>query len=118
MADTGIGLSPDEQGRIFEQFYQAGDSLSRTAQGTGLGLSIIKQLVEAHGGKIWVESQVGKGSRFSFTLPVFSPKAKPLRPPSELASSQGETRQGQVSSPAPGDRTREGTPKTHAERLG
>ncbi len=74
VADTGIGLSPDEQKRVFERFYQAGDPLTRTSRGTGLGLSIAKQLVEAHGGSIGVESEAGKGSRFFFMLPVSSPR--------------------------------------------
>jgi len=75
VADTGIGLLPDDQKRVFEQFYQVEDSLMRTSKGTGLGLSIVKEVIEAHGGKISVESEVGKGSRFFFTLPVFSPQA-------------------------------------------
>jgi signal transduction histidine kinase len=72
VTDTGIGIPPDDQGRIFERFYQVGDSLTRTSTGTGLGLSIAKQLVEAHGGSMSLESEVGNGSCFSFTLPVFS----------------------------------------------
>ncbi len=72
VTDTGIGIPSDSQKRIFERFYQVGDSLTRTSTGTGLGLSIAKQLVEAHGGSISLESEAGKGTRFSFTLPVFS----------------------------------------------
>jgi signal transduction histidine kinase len=74
VADTGVGISPEDQKKIFERFYQTGDSLTRTAQGTGLGLAITKQLVDAHGGRILLESQTGKGSRFFFTLPLFSPR--------------------------------------------
>jgi len=74
VADTGIGISPENQKRIFDRFFQVGDSLMRTSKGTGLGLTITKQLIEAHGGKISVESEVGKGSRFFFSLPIFSQK--------------------------------------------
>ncbi|MFQ5842898.1 MAG: sensor histidine kinase, partial [Thermodesulfobacteriota bacterium] len=106
--DTGIGLSPDEQERIFEQFYQVGDCLRRTSQGTGLGLSIAKQLVEGHGGRIWVESEVGKGSRFSFTLPVFSQKVKRLGPSSVPRSSRKKVRRGRGTFPAASDRVQGG----------
>ena len=68
--DTGIGVRPDELGRIFERFYRGDDPLVREQRGTGLGLSIAKSLVELHGGRIWVESEVGKGSAFGFTLPA------------------------------------------------
>ena len=74
VADTGIGISPENQRKIFDRFFQVGNSLTRTAKGTGLGLTITKELVEAHGGKVTVESKVGKGSRFSFCLPIFSKK--------------------------------------------
>jgi signal transduction histidine kinase len=68
VADTGIGIPVEAQDRIFEDFYQAGNG--GTGRGTGLGLSIARQLVDRHGGKIWVESQLGKGSCFRFTLPA------------------------------------------------
>jgi signal transduction histidine kinase len=68
--DTGIGVRPDELERIFERFYRSDDPLVRDQRGTGLGLSIAKSLVELHGGRIWVESEVGKGSEFGFTLPA------------------------------------------------
>ncbi len=70
VADTGIGIPESDQQRIFERFYRVDAARSREAGGTGLGLSIAKHLVEAHGGRIWVESQVGRGSRFFFTIPV------------------------------------------------
>jgi len=73
--DTGVGISPDKQQHIFDQFYQVEDTLSRTTQGAGLGLSIVKQLIEAHGGEISVTSEISRGSRFFFTLPVFSSRA-------------------------------------------
>jgi len=69
--DTGIGIAPVDQERIFEEFYQIKSSLADKTPGTGLGLSLVKRLVEMHGGKIWVESEgVRKGSRFSFSLPI------------------------------------------------
>jgi GGDEF domain-containing protein len=68
--DSGIGIAKDEQGQVFEKFYQAEGSLQRSVGGTGLGLSITKGLVEAQQGKIWVESDAGKGSTFSLTLRV------------------------------------------------
>lgn len=70
VADTGIGIPPEEQERIFERFYQVDGSPSRRYAGVGLGLAICKQTVEAHGGRIWVESQPGQGSTFTFTLPI------------------------------------------------
>jgi signal transduction histidine kinase len=71
VADTGIGISPEDQEKIFEEFHQVRSSYTDKTPGTGLGLSLVKRLVEVHGGKVWVESDgEGKGSRFSFTLPV------------------------------------------------
>ncbi len=70
VADTGPGLSEADQKRIFEEFQQTDGSSTREKGGSGLGLSIAKKIVEMHGGRIWVESIVGKGSTFQFTLPV------------------------------------------------
>jgi signal transduction histidine kinase len=69
VADTGIGISSDALGRIFESFEQGDGSTARKYGGTGLGLAVTKQLVEAHGGEIFVQSQVGTGSRFTVVLP-------------------------------------------------
>ncbi len=66
--DTGVGIATEEFRRLFDPFYQVGDSLRREHPGVGLGLSIVKELVELHGGQVWVESEVGKGSTFSFTI--------------------------------------------------
>jgi signal transduction histidine kinase len=70
VADTGPGIPPAEQGRIFEQFHQVDSSLTKAKGGTGLGLAIAKQIVEMHGGRIWVESTLGKGSTFRMELPT------------------------------------------------
>ena len=72
VADTGIGIPQDKQERIFYAFEQGDASTERTHGGTGLGLSVAKQLVELHGGRIWLESVVGQGSVFRFTLPCSS----------------------------------------------
>jgi GAF domain-containing protein len=68
--DTGPGIPADAQTKIFEEFQQADQSITRTKGGTGLGLAISKRIVEMHGGRLWVESHVGLGSTFRFTLPV------------------------------------------------
>jgi len=68
--DTGIGIAPEDHAAVFEQFKQVGDTLTDKPKGTGLGLPICKEIVEHHGGRIWVESELGKGSTFSFALPV------------------------------------------------
>jgi signal transduction histidine kinase len=70
VADTGPGIPEDQQQRIFEEFQQVDSSSTRKQGGTGLGLAIAKRIVELHGGRMWVESTVGKGSTFSFSLPV------------------------------------------------
>jgi signal transduction histidine kinase len=76
IADTGVGILPEQQQRLFVPFYRADNPLSQQAGGTGLGLSIAKSFVELHGGTIWVQSAVGVGSVFAFTLPI---KRPPIR---------------------------------------
>jgi two-component system, OmpR family, phosphate regulon sensor histidine kinase PhoR len=74
VSDTGIGIPRADQPRIFERFYRVDVARSREVGGTGLGLSIAKHLVDAHGGRIWVESEVGRGSQFHFSVPIFDPE--------------------------------------------
>jgi two-component system, NtrC family, sensor kinase len=69
VSDTGIGIAPEDQPKIFEEFRQVGSDYAHKIEGTGLGLTLAKKFVELHGGKIWVTSELGKGSTFSFTLP-------------------------------------------------
>jgi signal transduction histidine kinase len=70
VGDTGRGIAPDHHELIFREFAQVDSSASRAHHGTGLGLTIARRFVELHGGRIWVESELGQGSRFFFTLPV------------------------------------------------
>jgi signal transduction histidine kinase len=68
--DNGPGISPGDQHIIFEKFRQAGDTLTEKPQGTGLGLTISRHIIEHFNGRLWVESEIGKGATFSFTLPL------------------------------------------------
>ena len=70
VSDEGVGIPEDEQERIFEPFSRVDSSLTRQTPGAGLGLFLVKSVVEAHGGRVWVDSQLGRGSTFSFTLPL------------------------------------------------
>jgi signal transduction histidine kinase len=70
VSDTGIGIAQEDQPKIFEEFRQVGTDYAHKSEGTGLGLTLAKKFVELHGGKIWLESAIGKGSTFTFTLPI------------------------------------------------
>ena len=78
VSDTGIGIAPEDQARIFEEFRQVGGDHAHKSEGTGLGLTLAKKFVELHGGTIWVESEVGKGSTFTFTLPQKTMPQQPI----------------------------------------
>jgi len=72
VTDTGPGLTPDEQRRVFEKFYRAGDGLTQQQTGSGLGLTIARSLIELHGGTLTVESEPGRGSTFRIALPTYT----------------------------------------------
>jgi PAS domain S-box-containing protein len=79
VADTGLGIPPDEIGHVFERFRRVRSGAAQSIPGTGLGLTIVKQIVEMHGGKIWVESAVGHGSAFHFTVPLVAENVTPMQ---------------------------------------
>jgi len=68
--DTGIGIAPADQAKVFDEFQQVGTASDRSREGTGLGLTLAKRFIELHGGRIWVESEVGRGTTFTFAIPV------------------------------------------------
>ena len=69
VSDEGPGIPEEAQKKLFDKFYRVSDDISKAKRGTGLGLTVCKYIVEAHGGSIWVESNLGKGSAFKFRLP-------------------------------------------------
>jgi two-component system phosphate regulon sensor histidine kinase PhoR len=96
VSDTGIGIPKADQPRIFERFYRVDVARSREAGGTGLGLAIAKHLVEVHGGRLWVESEVGQGSQFHFSVPQFESEQGVPRTVSNGADGRGN---GSATSP-------------------
>jgi signal transduction histidine kinase len=70
VSDTGIGIAPEDQAAVFEEFRQVGSDQARKSEGTGLGLALARRFVELHGGRIWLASEIGKGSTFTFSLPT------------------------------------------------
>jgi signal transduction histidine kinase len=77
VTDDGMGIQTEHLNRVFDRFYSTDDTFSGQRKGLGLGLSICRGIVESHGGKIWVESKLGQGSKFSFSLPVANHSPKP-----------------------------------------
>jgi len=92
VSDSGIGISPEDFQRIFLEFEQLDASFARQQEGTGLGLALTRRLVEAHGGRIRVESQPGEGSAFTFTLPLAPREVPPLRPQTMAIGSRRDER--------------------------
>ena len=91
MRDDGPGIPPEAQARIFERFYRVDRARSRETGGTGLGLAIVKHIVLAHGGTVWVKSELGKGAAFCFTLPRL-PRPPTLPTLSDFAVPEAEPR--------------------------
>jgi signal transduction histidine kinase/DNA-binding response OmpR family regulator/putative methionine-R-sulfoxide reductase with GAF domain len=102
VVDSGIGIPKDKLEMIFEAFTQVDASSTRRAGGTGLGLSICQSFVEMHGGRIWVESEIGEGSTFSFALPIEGPP-----PPDDEEAEQAEVKAEAVEPPVPGEEPQE-----------
>ena len=86
VTDSGIGIAPADHPKIFEKFKQVGDTLTDKPKGTGLGLPICKEIVEHHGGRIWVESETGKGSTFLFVIPAQAAASRCARPRSSISN--------------------------------
>jgi signal transduction histidine kinase len=89
VTDSGIGIAPDQQRRIFEPFFQVDSSSTREYGGTGLGLTLVKSYVEAHGGQVWVESELGRGSAFTVTLPAVATELARFLGAGSAAAPQG-----------------------------
>jgi signal transduction histidine kinase len=75
--DTGIGIAPEDLAKVFDEFQQVGKATDRSREGTGLGLTLAKRFIELHGGRIWIASEIGKGTTFTFALPDHRASAAP-----------------------------------------
>ncbi|HUX86795.1 MAG TPA: HAMP domain-containing sensor histidine kinase [Chloroflexota bacterium] len=91
VSDHGIGLPRERLSRLFEKFYRVDSHLTHRVRGSGLGLAIAKYIVDAHGGRIWVESELGKGSTFSFTLPIFTGTTAGPVDPEDVSDDPGDS---------------------------
>ncbi|MCB9933325.1 MAG: hypothetical protein H6841_07885 [Planctomycetes bacterium] len=100
IADRGVGIPPEDQARIFEKFYRVDQALSRKVDGTGLGLAICKEIVQAHDGRITVESMWGKGSRFTVYIPYKRAKV-PTRRPTATTVRANPVGEGKATAPEP-----------------
>ncbi len=102
VADTGIGIAPEDQARLFQPFVQIDAGLARRHEGTGLGLALVRRLADLHGGSVALESELGKGSRFTVTLPVGSAPAGPPDPSGGLTDAAAPTRRTTAAAVGPG----------------
>ncbi|MHB8618274.1 MAG: ATP-binding response regulator [Chloroflexota bacterium] len=94
--DTGIGIKPEDHGRVFEEFQQLDQGPARQQEGTGLGLALVRRLVELHGGQVWVESTPGEGSCFAFTLPMVEGAERPVEPATKHETASSEPTFGHI----------------------
>jgi PAS domain S-box-containing protein len=102
VSDQGIGIPPEEQPKLFRRFYRVDNRLSRETQGAGLGLFLTRAIVEAQGGRIWVDSQPGRGARFSFTLPLATPQLVDLEGASTQVPEHAESATAEAAQRAEG----------------
>lgn len=96
VTDSGIGISPENYEVVFEKFKQVGDTLTDKPKGTGLGLPICREIIEHYGGKIWVESEVDKGSTFSFTLPIVTSPEEKIPTPEVMEACTEDNMEGRM----------------------
>jgi signal transduction histidine kinase len=80
VTDTGVGIAPADQGRLFERFYRARRQETLKSRGSGLGLAIVKSIIEQHGGRVWVESKLGSGSTFTIVVPLDASATAEVQP--------------------------------------
>jgi len=90
VSDTGPGIPPEDLDHVFDRFFRVDEARRRTSGGSGLGLAICREIVEAHGGRIWVESEAGRGSAFSLALPAAAPAPVVRRLPDGVAAAARE----------------------------